>query len=144
MMSLAKLIAHNLYVSTWLFKIDDEFNGRGHASFTVDTVKYIVDLRRKKVEITDGIIERLIEILSKMVPKKTAITMPSLHPTWNDFVSAFCNVGGVIEAAPSCLSTQIGSPSISFFIQPDGEVSVTGSYDRFPAKEYANAGCFFP
>jgi len=26
-LSLAKLIAHNLYVNTWVFKIDDEFNG---------------------------------------------------------------------------------------------------------------------
>ena len=43
-MSLAKLIAHNLYVTTWIFKIDDEFNGRGHASFNIDHVKYFKDL----------------------------------------------------------------------------------------------------
>jgi hypothetical protein len=29
---LTKLIADNLYTNTWLFKIDNEFNGRGHAS----------------------------------------------------------------------------------------------------------------
>jgi len=43
-MSLAKLIAHNLYVTTWIFKIDDEFNGWGHASFNIDHVKYFKDL----------------------------------------------------------------------------------------------------
>ena len=36
MLSLAKLIANNLYVHTWLFKIDDEFNGRGHAYLNID------------------------------------------------------------------------------------------------------------
>lgn len=39
--SLAQLIAKNLYVSTWIFKIDDEFNGRGHAYLNVDTIKPI-------------------------------------------------------------------------------------------------------
>jgi hypothetical protein len=33
-LSLAKLIMNNLYVHTWVFKIDDEFNGRGHACQT--------------------------------------------------------------------------------------------------------------
>jgi hypothetical protein len=37
--SLAQLISKNLYVSTWIFKIDDEFNGRGHASLNVDLIK---------------------------------------------------------------------------------------------------------
>jgi hypothetical protein len=36
---LARLIATNLYVTTWLFKIDDEFNGRGHAYLNVDHIK---------------------------------------------------------------------------------------------------------
>jgi len=29
--SLAKLILGNLYVDCWIFKIDNEINGRGHA-----------------------------------------------------------------------------------------------------------------
>lgn len=39
MLSLAKLIANNLYVTTWIFKIDDEYNGRGHAYINIDTIK---------------------------------------------------------------------------------------------------------
>jgi hypothetical protein len=39
MLSLAKLIANNLYVSTWIFKIDDEFGGRGHASLNIENIK---------------------------------------------------------------------------------------------------------
>ena len=37
--SLAQLISKNLYVTTWIFKIDDEFNGRGTASLNVDAIK---------------------------------------------------------------------------------------------------------
>lgn len=60
LMSLAKLIAHNLYVSTWLIKLDDESNARGHASFNVDHIKYISELRKKRVEVTDEVIQKVI------------------------------------------------------------------------------------
>jgi len=56
----------------------------------------------------------------------------------------FCQVGGVIEAAPLCNPKAVSSPSISFFIEPDGNIQVTGSYDKFASTEYVNAGCFFP
>lgn len=69
-MSLARLIAHNLFVNNWVFKIDDEFNGRGHASFNVETIKTIIELRKKKVEMTEAIIEKLLEVVKKLLPKK--------------------------------------------------------------------------
>ena len=34
--ALARLIANNLDVNVWIFKIDDEFGGRGHASLDVE------------------------------------------------------------------------------------------------------------
>lgn len=59
-------------------------------------------------------------------------------------MASFCRVGGIIEAAPTCLSHQMASPSIAFLIEPDGQVQVIGSADRFAARTYVNAGCFFP
>lgn len=56
----------------------------------------------------------------------------------------FCRKGGVIEAAPLCNPSQVSSPSISFMIEPDGNIVIVGSYDRFQGTEYVNAGCFFP
>ncbi len=38
----------------------------------------------------------------------------------------------------------MSSPSIAFIVEPDGEVQLLGSVDRFSAKEYINSGCFFP
>ena len=34
--SLTLLIARNLDINIWIFKIDDEFGGRGHASLDVE------------------------------------------------------------------------------------------------------------
>jgi hypothetical protein len=70
---LTKLIAHNLYINVWIFKIDDEFNGRGHASINVEQVKTIVELRKKKVEMTESITRKLEEVIRKILPKKAKI-----------------------------------------------------------------------
>ena len=144
MLSLAKLIAHNLYVHTWIFKIDDEFNGRGHAYLNIDHVKPLANLRKKPISVGDGLVEQIIEILTKFLYKKAVIPMKALYQNWQEYLTAFCRVGGVIEAAPTCLSNQMASPSISFIVEPDGEVQLLGSLDKFAAKEYINAGCFYP
>jgi len=47
--SLAKLIVSNQYVGTWIFKIDDEFNGRGTACLNLDHVKTLSALRKKQI-----------------------------------------------------------------------------------------------
>ncbi len=73
MQSLARLVSHNLFVNTWLFKIDDELNGRGHASLQVDGIKTIVELRKRKIEMTELVIERIQEVISKVLPKKVKI-----------------------------------------------------------------------
>jgi hypothetical protein len=46
-------------VNTWIFKIDNEFNGRGHASFSVEKVKAVVELRKKQVQMTEAIVQKL-------------------------------------------------------------------------------------
>ena len=48
--------------------------------------------------------------------------MKGLHRTWAEFLEAFCKVGGIIEAAPNCLSNLMASPSISFLVEPNGEI----------------------
>lgn len=103
LLSLAKLILHNLHVSTWIFKIDNEFNGRGHASLNVDGIKIVVDLRKKPIEITEKLTERVIEILDKALPNKAKIAMPHLYWNWEEYLKNFLQHGGVIEATPVCL-----------------------------------------
>lgn len=86
----------------------------------------------------------VIEILTKYLPKKAVIAVKGLYHGWAEYLDAFCKVGGVIEASPNCLSNNMASPSIAFVIEPSGEVQLTGSLDKFLAKEYVSGGCFFP
>ena len=125
--------------------MDDEFAGRGHASLNVETVRTITELRRKKVEMTEAVIQRLQGVLSKILPKKAKIAQPTLYSSWDHYLSEFCKAGGVIEAAPPmCQINQLHSPSVSFLIAPDGAIQLIGSFDRFSGSEFVNAGCFFP
>ena len=100
MVALAKLIANNLDVNVWLFKIDNEFNGRGHASLNVEQVRTICELRKKKIEMTEAVIQRLKDVLVRILPKKAKLAMPTLYSGWADYLDKFTKHGGVIEAAP--------------------------------------------
>ena len=60
-------------------------------------------------------------------------------------MNAFCFKGGVIEAAPPNLNiNQVKSPSVAFFIEPDSNIKLIGSFDKFAGTDFVNAGCFFP
>jgi IQ domain-containing protein H len=127
-----------------VFKIDDEFNGRGHAYLNVDNIKAIQALKKKQLEPGMDLIEAIKPILAKQLPRKAIIAMPTLFKSWAEYMASFCRVGGIIEASPTCLSHQMASPSIAFCIEPDGFINIIGSFDRFAAKQYVNAGCFYP
>jgi hypothetical protein len=86
----------------------------------------------------------VVDILIKYLPKKAVIAMKGLYYTWGEYLTAFCKVGGIIEASPNCLSINMASPSIAFLIEPSGEVQLTGSLDKFQASQFINGGCFFP
>ena len=58
-LALARLIVNNLDVNVWIFKIDDEFGARGHASLNVEQLKTIMELRRRKVKMSEEIVNRL-------------------------------------------------------------------------------------
>ena len=60
-------------MNTWIFKIDDEMNGRGHATLPVETVKTILELRKRKMEMTEQVIEKICEVMKKVVPKKVRL-----------------------------------------------------------------------
>lgn len=93
---------------------------------------------------TEAIVKKLEEVMIKIVPKKAKIAMPSLYRNWDDYIKRFCKIGGVIEAAPMCSPAHLSMPSVSFFIEPDGETRLVGSFDRIEATQYVNGGCFFP
>lgn len=56
----------------------------------------------------------------------------------------FVRVGGVIEATPDCPPTNVGSACACFCIEPDGNMTILGAYDKLEAKRYVTAGYSFP
>ena len=58
-LALARLVVNNLDVNTWVFKMDDEFGARGHASLNVEELKTVMELRRRKVKMSEEIVHRL-------------------------------------------------------------------------------------
>ena len=63
LLTLTKLIAYNLDVTSWVFKIDDEFGSRGIAYLNINTIKSLLDMRKKRVQITEETILKIHEIL---------------------------------------------------------------------------------
>lgn len=59
-------------------------------------------------------------------------------------MAKFTEHGGVIEASPSAQLSQVGSPSVSFFIAPDANIYLLGSFDRHRSQPFVNTSCFFP
>ena len=58
-LALARLVVNNLDVNIWIFKMDDEFGARGHASLNVEELKTVMELRRRKVKMSEEIVQRL-------------------------------------------------------------------------------------
>lgn len=57
----------------------------------------------------------------------------------------FCLTGGVIEACPTnSISGIIGSPSVSFLIEPDGKIDFICSYDKINLNYFRNISAITP
>lgn len=147
---LAKIVATNLDVPRWIFKIDDEFGGRGHAYFDVATLpsyESLMEEKRNSTKIWDhptvleAVTRQLAEDLAATVPEKVVICHPRLYRNWHQYEAVFQRVGGLIEACPQVIT---GSPSINLFISPDGRVTILNSHDQFFSQPYSFAGALFP
>lgn len=142
--TLTRLIASNLFVDVWIFKIDNEFGGRGHASIDVSSFKIIKALRKAGEELSEETQEDLYNYLSMTIPKKIRISMPAIYPSWKEYLKEFTRVGGVIEACPSVAPTKIQGVKVAFCILPDGGISLIGAYDKVEARKYVTGGFIFP
>lgn len=50
-------------MTQWVFKIDDEFNGRGHAYLNVDTIMPLKNLKNKQLDPNSDLVEVIKPIL---------------------------------------------------------------------------------
>ena len=143
--SLTKLIIENMHTERWLFKIDNEHNGRGIAYFDVTSCSALVDIKKNIANLEERELYVDVQsILGKTLAKTTKFAYSSLYKNWEDYLSEFIRNGGIIQAAPSILSKNNGSPGINFFIEPDGAYKVLSTYDKISCYPFITCGYNIP
>lgn len=145
---LASLITNYSSIDIWILKIDNEFNSRGTAYFQINHSKHLVDLKkdRQAGAIDSDKFESMVEgILRSTLHKKIEIQCKNLHKSGEEFLNEIVDKGGIIEACPTyLLSGIIGSPAISFLIEPDGSINEHISYDRISANYFSTIAAVSP
>ena len=148
--ALASLMCTHLDVPRWIFKLDDEFGGRGIAHIDVGYLQCYQELVNAHDVDPDGwcdqdnqlqIQERLVAALMTELPHRVVINARLLWRSWRDYALAFRRVGGVIEASPLRI---LSSPSVNLFIEPDGAFAVTSVHEQMFSSQYTFAGAAFP
>ena len=148
--ALAQLISMHLDVPRWLFKLDDEFGGRGHAHVDTKSLPCHQLLLKEhdaapdewEEEATQAHVrQRLVAELLEVLPQRAVINMRWLWRTWADYVVAFKQVGGVIEASPLEIRS---SPSANLLVEPDGTVNLTSVHEQIFSSVYTFVGAALP
>lgn len=148
--ALTRLVIRYPNVKRWLFKMDDEFGGRGHASIDMAHVQCTRDIQafntmypnaaeviehdEEVAEASEDLRLRVKAELMKVLPRRIVIAVKSAYRNWNEYMDAFAQCGGVVEACPATVEA---SPSANLFIEPNGEVKVISTQEQLFGTPYA-------
>lgn len=138
---LAQLVTENLHVKRWLFKMDNEFAGRGTAycdisphlncySAAVKECERYGDKWGKKWAHEPTLHKIAAEIPTILAQHGTPVSQRE-YPTWEKFLEAFLQRGGIIEACPP--SDSVTAITVDMMIEPDGNISVLCTSDQIHA-----------
>ncbi|CAD8077422.1 unnamed protein product [Paramecium primaurelia] len=133
--SLSVLIIKNPNINTWIIKVDDEQQGRGIAWLEVQ--KMIKNLQPLEIN-------QLAQLLTKKIKKKLHYAFPHLYGGYHEFIMCIVNRGGIIEGSPLSRLSQIHSISYNFKVEPDGQVSILGSYEKIKTNDIQTIASFSP
>ncbi|XP_071476565.1 IQ domain-containing protein H-like [Diadema antillarum] len=139
--SLAQLVTENLNTKRYLFKLDDEFDGRGiaycditpnlrcHAWARKEEQRYGEKWTKKWAQ-EPAFIKIHAEIPDILAEHATPVNK-KLFPSWEKFLEAFLSQGGVIEACPP--SESVTSLTVNILIEPTGRTSIISAGDQIHA-----------
>ncbi|XP_048255584.1 IQ domain-containing protein H-like isoform X2 [Haliotis rufescens] len=139
---LAQLVTENLTVKRWLFKLDDEFDGRGIAYCDIagylkchnwalkESHRYGEKWSKKWAQ-EAAYIKIHAEIPDVLSEHGTPINT-DIYKTWDTFLEAFLSQGGVIEACPP--SESITCVTVDMMIEPSGVINILTCGDQIHAE----------
>ena len=142
--TLTRLICNNPDIETWIFKIDNELAGRGHAFLDVGALKPIKNLKKGDLQVNEEKQARIYQYLLRVLPSKVKIAMPNLYTSWKEYLKEFVKSGGVIEAGAPCLPNKKGSVSVVFCVNPDKSIDLIGAFDKLESKKFVTTAYSFP
>lgn len=155
---LASLIANNLLVPRWLFKLSQEVKGHGFGKFAIFLVnissyasslhtiaycdvceylpcyKWVVreasryGPKWKKRWAQEHAIKRIASELPRVLTEHAQTVEPNLYPHWTDFLRHFVEEGGFIEGTPP--SNSVTSIAVELLIEPSGHIKVLSTHDQ--------------
>jgi hypothetical protein len=141
--SLAHLIATYPNFNVWIFKINNEYNGRGVAYLDISKNLYILNLKKEKYNNDNFSIEvfqeKLYLNLKNILNNNVIFAYNNLYKNFNEYLNFFLKNQGIIESCPtSSLEGIISSPSCPILIQPNGTIQFLPFFDKVNLEYFKN------
>ncbi|XP_037622885.1 IQ motif-containing protein H [Sebastes umbrosus] len=136
--TLARLLAQNMDVQRWLFKVDSEHGGRGTAYCDVHHLKSynwaLQECRRYGPElwstewIQESVLLKYLDEIPQWLARYAQPAKTSRYPNWACFLKTFLRQGGVVEAYPP--SDSVTCLTVDLLLEPGGEVTMLSCGDQ--------------
>ncbi|XP_041795442.1 IQ motif-containing protein H [Chelmon rostratus] len=136
--TLAELIAQNIGVQRWLFKMDSEHRGHGTAYCDIchlschnwalkEYHRYGPELWNTKW-IQESVLLRYLDEIPEWLARHARPAKASFYPSWACFLKTFLRQGGVVEAYPP--SDSVTCLTVDLLLEPGGEVTMLSCGDQ--------------
>ncbi|XP_027892584.1 IQ motif-containing protein H isoform X2 [Xiphophorus couchianus] len=136
--TLAELIAQNIHIQRWLFKINVQRGGRDTAYCDVCHLRcYSWALRRYQhfgpdlwhaVWVQETVMLKYLEEIPEWLIYYTQLAESSRFQSWSEFLKIFLRQGGVVEAYPP--SENVTHVTVDMLLEPSGEVTIQSWGDQ--------------
>ncbi|KAM9352354.1 IQ motif-containing protein H [Symphorus nematophorus] len=136
--TLAELMAQNMDVQRWLFKMDSEHGGRGTAYCDVCHLSCynwaLQEYHRhgpeqwKAERIQESVQLRYLDEIPEWLARYARPAKTSCYPNWACFLKTFLRQGGVVEAYPP--SDSVTCLTVDLLLEPGGEVTMLSCGDQ--------------
>lgn len=136
--ALAKLVTQNLEIKRWLFKIDNQFDGKGTAFCDITPYLDCYENALKESErygekwkelwAHESIYNLILKELPFILERYATPVDQSVFGNWQEFMLSFLGEGGIIEACPSADS--VTGITANVLIEPNGGIQILSVADQ--------------